>query len=157
MPRNDNKPLVNQKDKTKSHTRDTPNKITAIEILENKCNPISNIYLDNEVKQRSITNDTKTNDKQDGSNQILELKEETQNLELLKMNSLNTRYRLNYKNYVEELHKALLKDCNYNLLDYTFLNAALDLETLTNVTRQTLKAIQVRSVATKINKKIKTF
>ncbi|XP_026821173.1 tubulin glycylase 3A-like [Rhopalosiphum maidis] len=146
MPRNDNKPLVNQKDKTKSYTRDTPIKITAIEILENKCNPISNIDFNNEVKQRSITNDTKTNNKQDGSNQILELKEETQNLELLKMSSLNTRYRLNYKNYVQELHKALIQDCNYNLLDYTSLNASLDFETLTNVTSQTLKAIQDQKI-----------
>jgi len=138
MPRNDNKSLINQKDKTKSYTLDTLNKIAVNEILENTCNPISNIDLDNEV-----TSDTNTNVKQDSSNQIPELKEESQNSEQSKMNSLTNRYQLNSKNYVQELHKALIKECNYNLLDYTSLNATLDFESLTNVTSRTLKAIQV--------------
>jgi len=138
MPRNDNKPLINQKDKTKSYTLDTLNKITTNEILENTCNLILNIDLDKEV-----TSDTNTNVKQDGSNQIPELKEESQNSEQSKMSSLSNRYQLNSKNYVQELHKALIKECNYNLLDYTSLNATLDFESLTNVTSRTLKAIQV--------------
>lgn len=137
-PRNDNKPLIDQKDITKSYTLDTLNKIAVIEILENTCNPISNIDLDNEV-----TSDTNTNVKQDSSNQILELKKESQNPEQSKMSSLSNRYKLNSKNYVQELHKALIKECNYNLLDYTSLNATLDFESLTNVTNRTLKAIQV--------------
>lgn len=138
LPRNDNKPLINQKDKTKSYTLDTLNKIAANEILENTCNPILNIDLYNEV-----TSDTNTNVKQDGSNQIPKLKEESQNPEQSKMSSLSNGYQLNSKNYVQELHKALIKECNYNLLDYTSLNATLDFESLTDVTSRTLKAIQV--------------
>ncbi|XP_025191717.1 tubulin glycylase 3A-like [Melanaphis sacchari] len=147
MPQNDNKPLVNQNDKTQSCTLNTPNKIVAVEILENTSNPVSNIYLDNEVKQCTTTNDIKTNIKQDGSNQNSESKEEFQNLKFSKMQSnLNTRYRLNSKNYVQELHKVLIKECNYNLLDYTALNAALSFESLTNVTNRTLRAIQDQKI-----------
>ncbi|CAH1731116.1 unnamed protein product [Aphis gossypii] len=141
MPRNDNKPLINQKDKTKAYTLDTLNKIAANEILENTCNPISNNDLDNEV-----TSDTNTNVKQDGFNQIPELKEESQISEQSKMSSLSNRYQLNSKNYVQELHKALIKECNHNLLDYTSLNATLDFESLTNVTSRTLKAIQDQKI-----------
>lgn len=144
LPRNDNKPLLNQKVKTKSSTLRTPNQNANVAILENTCNHISNIDLDNEVKQCSTTNNNKANEKQDGSNPILELKEESQNPELPKMSSFNTRYQLNSKNYVQELHKALIKECNYNLLDYTSLNASLDFETLTSVTSRTLNAIKVQ-------------
>jgi len=143
FPRNDNKSLVNQKDKSKSSTLSTPNQIATVEILENTCNHISNTDLDNEVKQCSTIKNNVTNDKQDGSNKILEVKEESQNSELSKMNSFNTRYQLNSKNYIQELHKALIKECNYNLLDYTSLNASLDFETLNSVTSRTLNAIKV--------------
>ncbi|XP_003244151.1 tubulin glycylase 3A isoform X2 [Acyrthosiphon pisum] len=137
--RNDNKPLLNPKDKTKSYTLSTPNPIVTVEIPENTHNHISNTDLDNEVKEYSTTNNNITNDKQDSSNQILELKEESQNLEL---SSFNTRYQLNSRNYIQELHKALIKECNYNLLDYTSLNATLDFESLTTVTSRTLNAVK---------------
>lgn len=142
FPRNDNKPLVNPKGK--SHTLSTSNEIVTVDIPENTHNHILNTDLDNEVKQCSTTNSNITNDKQDGSNQILELKKESQDPELLKMSSFNTRYKLNSRNYIQELHKALIKECNYNLLDYTSLNATLDFESLTSVTSRTLNAIKVQ-------------
>jgi len=144
FPRNDNKPLVNPKDKTKSYTLDIPNQIANVEILENTYNHNSNTDLDNDVKQYSTTNNNITNDKQDGSNQIIELKDESQNPELSKISCFSTRYQLNSKNYIQELHKALIKECNYNLLDYTSLNASLDFESLTSVTSRTLNAIKVQ-------------
>lgn len=143
-PRNDNKSLLNPKDKTKSYTLSTLKQIITVEIPENKHNHISNPNLDNEIKQCSITINNTTNDKQDDPNQILELKEESPNSELSKINSFNTRYSLNSKNYIQELHKALMKECNYNLLDYTSLNASLDFESLTTVTSRTLNAIKVQ-------------
>jgi len=93
----------------------------------------------------STTNNTKTNDKQDGSNQILELKNEHQCSELSKISNLklNSRYSLNFKNYTQELYKALIKECNYNLLDLNTLNTSLDVESLTSVSNRTLKAIKV--------------
>ncbi|XP_060868327.1 tubulin glycylase 3A-like [Metopolophium dirhodum] len=142
-PRNNNKPLLNPKDKTKSYTLSTPNPIVTVEIPENTHNHISNTDLDNEVKQCSNTNNNTTNDKQDSSNQILELKEESQNSEL---SSFNTRYQLNSRNYIQELHKALIKECNYNLLDYTSLNATLDFESLTTVTSRTLNAVKDQKI-----------
>jgi len=102
-------------------------------------------YNYNEVKKCSITNNTKTNDKQEGSNQTSELKNEYQYSKLSKMRSfkLNTRYQLNFKNYIQELYKALIKECNYNLLDLTSLNISLDFESLLSVSNRTLKAIKV--------------
>lgn len=140
-PRRDNKPLLNPKAKTKSYTLSTPNPIVTVEIPENTHNHISNTDLENEEKQCSTTNNNITNDKQDSSNQILELKEESQNSEL---SSFNTRYQLNSRNYIQELHKALIKECKYNLLDYTSLNAKLDFESLTTVTSRTLNAVKVQ-------------
>lgn len=101
-------------------------------------------YEFSEIKQCSITNNTKTNDKQDGSKQIPGLKNENQYSELSNMSSfkLNTGYQLNFKNYIQELYKALIKECNYNLLDLNSLNT-LDVESLTSVTHRTLNAIKV--------------
>lgn len=143
FPRNDNKPLVNPKDKTKSNALSIPNQIANVEILENTYNHNSNTDLVNDVKQSSTTKNNITNDKQDGSNQIIELKVESKNPELSKISCFSTRYQLNSKNYIQELHKALIKECNYNLLDYTSLNASLDFESLTSVTSRTLNAIKV--------------
>jgi len=143
-PRNDSKPLLNSKDKMKSYTFSTPKQIVTVEIPENTHNHNSNPDLDNEIKQCSTIINNITNDKQDDPNRILELKEESPNPELLKINSSNTRYPLNSKNYIQELHKALIKECNYNLLDYTSLNASLDFESLTSVTSRTLNAIKVQ-------------
>jgi len=144
FPRNDNKRLVNSKDKTKSYALKMPNQIAYVGILENNYSHNSNTGLDNDEKQCSTTNNNITSDKQDGSNQILELKYDSQNPELSKISSINTRYQLNSKNYIQELHKALIKECNYNLLDYTSLNASLDFESLNTVTSRTLNAIKVQ-------------
>lgn len=106
------------------------------------------VFIDfgcNEVKECSTTNNTKTNNKQDGCNQILELKNEYQYSELSKMSSLkpNNRSSLNFKNYTKELYKALIKECNYNLLDLSTLNTSLSVESLTSVSNRTIKAIKV--------------
>jgi len=97
------------------------------------------------VKQYSITNNIKTNNKQDDSNQIPDLKNENQYSELSKISSfkLNTGYQLNFKNYIQELYKALIKECKYNLLDLNSLNKSLDFESLMSVSHRTLKAIKV--------------
>lgn len=89
----------------------------------------------NDVKECSTTNNTETDDKQDGCNQILESK-----MNILKLNSI---YSLNFKNYTEELYKALIKECNYNLLNLSTLNTSLDIESLTSVSNRTMKAIKV--------------
>jgi len=140
--RNDEKPLVNQIDQTNSYTYETFNKDASVKIAENTLD-ILNTNMKNEVKQCSTVNDTKTYYKQDGSNQFLELKEEYQDPELSTICRINDRYRLNFKNYIKELHKALLKECNYNLLDHISLNASLDIESMMSVTNQTLNAIKV--------------
>ncbi|XP_022176617.1 tubulin glycylase 3A-like [Myzus persicae] len=103
-------------------------------------------YSYNEVKQCSITNSTKTKDEQGGSNQIPEVKNEYQYSELSKMRSLNTRYQLNFQNYIQELYKSLIKECNYNLLDLNSLNTSLDFESLLSVSNRTLKAIKDRKI-----------
>lgn len=144
MPRNDNKQLVNQQDKTKTYSLKTLNKVDSVEIIENIYNYISNTDLINEVKQSSTTNNTKTIVKQDCPKRILGLKEQYQNPELSKMSSINSRYQLNFKNYIQELHKALMKECNNNLLDYVnTLNTTLDSESMTSFTNQTLQAVKV--------------
>ncbi|XP_025195685.1 tubulin glycylase 3A-like [Melanaphis sacchari] len=124
------KKILNQKDRTKSYTLNKPIQIA----------------IDDEVKQCSTTNNTKTNDKQYGFDQIRELKEEYQLPELSKINSFNTRYQLNFKNYIQELYNALIKECNYNLLNLNSLNLTIDFESLTSVTNQTLKAIKDQKV-----------
>ncbi|XP_022179504.1 uncharacterized protein LOC111040082 [Myzus persicae] len=127
------KTFLNQKDKNKSYTLKKTNKIATV----------SNNEFDNEVKKYSTANSTKTNDKQDDFIQTLEFKDECQIQERAKMSSLNTRYELNFKNYIQELHNALIKECSYNLLDLNSLNLTLDFESLTSVTNRTLKAIKV--------------
>jgi len=109
---------------------------------------IFRVFIDfgcNEVKECSTTNNTKTNNKQDGCNQILELKNEYQYSELSKMSSLkpNNRSSLNFKNYTKELYKALIKECNYNLLNLSTLNTSLNVESLTSVSNRTIEAIKV--------------
>jgi len=113
-------------------------------IIEYACNNfrIDTNFNCNEVK-RTIANNTKTNDKHDHSNRIPELKQECKNSRLLMTSSLNSRYQLNFKNYIQELYKALIKECNYNLLDLNSFNTTLDFESLTSVTNRTLKAIKV--------------
>jgi len=145
-PRDDNKQLlVNQKDKTKINTLETFNEVDSVEIIENIYNYISNSHLINEVKQSSSANNTTTNDKHDSSNRIPELKEEYQSPELSKISSINKRYKLNFKNYIQELHNALIKECNYNLLDYDIsLSTTLDFESMTSFTNQTLQAVKVQ-------------
>ncbi|CAI6354325.1 unnamed protein product [Macrosiphum euphorbiae] len=143
-PRNDKKQLVNQKLQTKSYTLKTPNKVDSVEIIENINNYISNTDLINKVKPSLTTN---TNYKQDDSNGIPELKEECQNTELSKKSSINTRYPLNFKNYIQELHISLIKECNYNLLYYdNSLNATLSIESMASFTNQTLQAVKDQKI-----------
>lgn len=127
------KTFLNEKSKTKLYTRKKTNKISAV----------TNKEFDDEVKQYSTANDIKTNDKQDGFEQTLEFKEECQIRELSKISNLNTRLELNFKNYIKELHSALIKECSYNLLNLNTLYLTLDFESLTSVTNRTLKAIKV--------------
>lgn len=87
-------------------------------------------------------NDSKKNDRQDGSKQTYDKSMGLVNVARLK-NNPNSRYKLTTNNYVFELHKALLKECNDNLLDFNLLNASLDFESLTDVTSRTFKAIKV--------------
>lgn len=68
------------------------------------------------------------------------------------MRSINTKYKLNFKNYIQELHNALIKECNYNLLDNdNLLNTTLDFETMTSFTNQTLQAVKVRKYRLRTN------
>jgi len=127
------KTLLNEKDKTKLHTLKKTNKIAAV----------PNKEFDDEVKQYSTAKNIKTVDKQDGFDQSLKFKEECQILGLSKMSNFNTRFQLNFKNYIKELHSALIKECSYNLLNLNTLNITLDFESLTSVTNRTLKAIKV--------------
>ncbi|KAE9542612.1 hypothetical protein AGLY_002523 [Aphis glycines] len=129
------KTFGNRKNKTKSNTLKKP-RIAAI----------LNTEFDNEVKQYSTTNNTKKNNKQDGFDQIQELKGECQIPGASKKGKLNTRYRLNFKNYIQELHNALIKECDYNLLNLNSFNLTLDFESLTSVTNQTLKAIKEQKI-----------
>lgn len=126
------KTFGNRKNKIKSNTLKKP-RIAAI----------LNTEFDNEVKQYSTTNNTKNNNKQDGFDQIQELKGECQIPGPSKKGKLNTRYQLNFKNYIQELHNALIKECDYNLLNLNSFNLTLDFESLTSVTNRTLKAIKV--------------
>lgn len=59
-------------------------------------------------------------------------------------NCLGNRYRLNAGNYVAELHKALLKECNDNLIDFSVIKPILVRESLSDISCQTFKAIKVR-------------
>jgi len=127
------KTFLNEKDKTKLYTRKKTNKISVV----------LNKEFNDEVKQYSTANDIKTNDKQDGFDQTLEFKEQCQIRELSKISNLNTRLELNFKNYIKELHSALIKECSYNLLNLNTLYLTLDFESLTSVTNRTLKAIKV--------------
>jgi len=127
--------FLNQKDKTKSYTLKKKKKIATV----------PNNEFDNEVKPHLTANNIKTNDTQDGFDQTLEFKEECKIPGQSKTSSLNTRYELNFKNYIQELHIALIKECNYNLLYYdNSLNTTLDFESMASFTNQTLQAVKVR-------------
>jgi len=106
---------------------------------------LSNLHV-KDVKQCFTATISKRNDTEDVTIRSPVKKKRNQDSIQIKTcdNSLNSRYQLNVQNYISELHKALLKECNENLLDYSTLNATLDLESLTNVTTRTLKAIKVR-------------
>jgi len=125
--------FLNQKDKTKSYARKKNYKIVTV----------PNNAFGDEVKQYLTANNIKTNNKQDGFEQTLEFKEECKIPELPKTSSLNTRYELNFKNYIQELHNALIKECSHNLLNLNSLNLTLDFESLTSISNRTLKAIKV--------------
>lgn len=96
-----------------------------------------------EEKSSSPVNDSKTNDKIDGSKQT-EKSIGPLCATRLKIN-LSNRYKLTTTTYIPELHRILLKECNDNLLDFKSLNASLDFESLTSVTSRTFKAIKVIS------------
>lgn len=89
-----------------------------------------------DVKQYLSVNSSKSNDKQDGLNQVIEKIP----------NGLYSRYQLNVQNYVMELHKALLKECKDYLLDCSSMNSRLDFESMSNITNQTWNAIKVLTV-----------
>lgn len=125
--------FLNQKDKTKSYALKKNYKIATV----------TNNAFGNKVKQYLTANNIKTNYKQDGFEQTLEFKKECKIQGLPKTSSLNTRYELNFKNYIQELHNALIKECSYNLLNLNSLNLTLDFESLTSITNRTLKAIKV--------------
>lgn len=143
-PRNDKTLLINQADQTKSYTLKTPNKFDTVEIIEKAFNHVLNNDSDNEVNQCSTTNNTKNDDRHNESNQIPESKEEYQNPELSKISSIYSRYQPNFKNYIQELHKALIKECNYNLIDYASLQANFNDAPIKNIIEQTLQAVKVR-------------
>lgn len=58
--------------------------------------------------------------------------------------SIDSRYQLNSRNYVMELHRALIKECKDNVIDFNAIHITLDSETLNNVTHQAFKAVKVR-------------
>jgi len=120
-----------------------PDEVATEEIFEKEFNHVLNNDLENEAEQCSTINITKQNDKPFGSNQIQEFEEEYQNPELSRISNINTRYQFNSENYIQELHNALIKESNYNLLNYTSLNATLDSESISSVTYKTLQAVKV--------------
>jgi hypothetical protein len=107
-------------------------------------NLISNKINVQEDKTSTAVNDSKTNDKIDDSKQTEKFAGILCATQL--KNNLSNGFKLTTINYVSELHKALLKECNNNLLDFKSLNASLDYESLTNVTSRTFKAIQVTAM-----------
>jgi len=127
------KTFLNKKVKTKLYALKKNNTISVV----------LNKEFDDEVKQYSTANNIKTNNKQYVFDQTLEFKEECQIRELSKISDLNTRLELNFKNYIKELHSALIKECSYNLLNLNTLYLTLDFESLTSVTKRTFKAIKV--------------
>ncbi|VVC38473.1 Tubulin-tyrosine ligase/Tubulin polyglutamylase [Cinara cedri] len=136
----DNKSSQNQNDKMKSAvSKRVTNKTKADEIIEKPHNNISNNYV-KEIKQFAATKDYTKIDRQTDSKQIME-KTGRQHSEPSKQNTYN-RFPLNSRNYITELHRVLLKECEDNLLDLNLLNATLDDESLTNVTHRTLRAIK---------------
>ncbi|XP_050440034.1 tubulin glycylase 3A-like [Adelges cooleyi] len=60
--------------------------------------------------------------------------------------SFSNRYQLNSKNYLKELHQALMKECKVHLLDCCALNITLNSDTLTSVTHNTMKAIKAQKI-----------
>lgn len=95
------------------------------------------------IGQSSTVYDCKLDDKQDDSKQgHHEEAAETPGAESKTI--AISRYPLNAKNYIAELHKALIKECNFSLVDFNSLNATLDFDTLSNVSFRTMKAVKVR-------------
>lgn len=90
-----------------------------------------------DVKQYSFVNNSKSYDKQDGQNQVIEKIP----------NGLYSRYHLNVRNYVMELHKALMKECKDYLLDSSSMNSRLNFESISSITNQTWNAIKVLTVS----------
>lgn len=153
---------TNRKNKTNSNTLKTlKNKIDTNGILKKHHNQTPRIK---EVKQEttansSITNDDdqntsnhldekndrtkQTDEKQDVTNQIDEKQTKLHNSEQHRDNLIN-RYPLNSQNYITELHTALVKECKDNLLDFNSMTVTVGLESMTNLTQRTLKAIKVQ-------------
>lgn len=69
--------------------------------------------------------------------------DENRNQEKKVQNTLNNRYKLNAHNYIMELHRALIKDCKDNLIEFNTVNVTIDRETLSNISFRTNKAIKV--------------
>lgn len=136
---------LNSKTEMKSHTTKMHENTTDNFIEKPRNKILSDLHV-KDVKHCSTAIVSKKNGKEDDANQSLGEREKNHESVQLKTddNSLNSRYQLNFRNYIPELHKALIKECNDNLIDYSTLNATLDLESLTNVTARTLKAIKVR-------------
>lgn len=111
-------------------------------------NQISIANQINRMIKYSTAYDYKFSDNQDDSKRRHEKAIENLSSEQSKTNS---NCQLTVKNYVGELHKALLTECKCNLLDFNFMNATLDFETLSNVSFNTLKAVQVRTYTIRIN------
>lgn len=137
-----NKSPQHQKGKNKSCVSKRPaNKPKDNEIIEKPYNQIANNCV-KEFKQFATTNEYTTIDRQADSKQIMDKTKESPNSTISK-NKINSRYQLNSTNYIINLHRVLVKECEDNLLDLNLLNATLDDESLTNVTHRTLKAIKV--------------
>lgn len=131
-----------QKGKNKSSVSKRPtNRPKDDETIEKPHRQIANNCV-KEFKQFTTTNDCATIDRQTDSKQIMDKTTESPNSTISK-NKINSRYQLNSTNYIINLHRILIKECEDNLLDLNLLNATLDDESLTNVTHRTLKAIKV--------------
>lgn len=147
LTKHDSNSLENQNSKNKSDVQDKPIKPINNKITTNSFgktySQMSGKYIKN-VKQNS-SNNYKSREEQCDSRLTQEKDVKCQNTKQLKKNdSLSSRYHLNVGNYIIELHKALIKECKDNLLDYNSLDYQLDEVTLVDVYNRTFKAMEVR-------------
>lgn len=138
------------KEGIKHDTSITPLNKTITNIVENPNIQISTDNHFKEAKQNLVGNNKKKDDESHNSFKQNQGNKENQKHSEQPRSPLYNRYQLNFRNYITELYKALMKECQDNLIDNNTLNATLDFETMSDVTYRTLRAIKVRQLINKM-------